>query len=144
MTAGGNPAAWLAVGPAQLDELAPALAAAGCRMQATWLRGYEAAAVLRRHTPRSRRPAALGAIFRDFLDGLGIEHVSRRLRIVGGYRLRRRASGRARTKNSIAVSGASLIQRSRCGARWTAEGAKSWKRHLAGKISPCPAPSTTC
>lgn len=54
------------------DEVAPALAAAGCRVIVPWLRGYGATRFLDPATPRSGQQAAFGADVRDLMDALGI------------------------------------------------------------------------
>jgi pimeloyl-ACP methyl ester carboxylesterase len=59
--------------PHDWDEVAPALAAEGCRVLIPWLRGYGPTRFLHRDTPRSGQQAALGADLKDFMDALGIE-----------------------------------------------------------------------
>ena len=59
--------------PHDWDEVAPALAAEGCRVLTPWLRGYGPTRFLHRDTPRSGQQAALGADLKDFMDALGIE-----------------------------------------------------------------------
>ncbi|MBN8890182.1 MAG: alpha/beta fold hydrolase [Rhodospirillales bacterium] len=54
------------------DGVAPALAAAGCRVLVPWLRGYGPTRFLDPATPRSGQPAALGADLLALLDALGI------------------------------------------------------------------------
>jgi pimeloyl-ACP methyl ester carboxylesterase len=56
------------------DEVAPALAAARCRVFVPWLRGFGPTRFLDPATPRSGQQAALGGDLRDFLDALKIEH----------------------------------------------------------------------
>jgi len=57
--------------PHDWDGVAPALAEAGCRVLAPWLRGFGPTRFLPT-TPRSGQQAALGADLRDFMDALGI------------------------------------------------------------------------
>jgi pimeloyl-ACP methyl ester carboxylesterase len=54
------------------DDVAPGLAAKGCRVLVPWLRGYGPTRFLNSATPRSGQQAALGADVRDFMDALGI------------------------------------------------------------------------
>ena len=54
------------------DGVAPALAAAGCRVLVPWLRGYGPTRFLDPATPRSGQQAALGADLLALLDALGI------------------------------------------------------------------------
>ena len=54
------------------DEVAPALAAAGCRVMVPYLRGYGATRFRAASTPRSGEQAALGADLLAFMDALGI------------------------------------------------------------------------
>jgi pimeloyl-ACP methyl ester carboxylesterase len=58
--------------PHDWDDVAPVLAAEGCRVLVPWLRGYGPTRFLHRDTPRSGQQAALGADLKDFLDALGI------------------------------------------------------------------------
>jgi pimeloyl-ACP methyl ester carboxylesterase len=58
--------------PHDYDDVAPPLAAAGCRVLVPWLRGYGPTRFLDPATPRSGQQAALGADVRDFMDVLGI------------------------------------------------------------------------
>ena len=59
--------------PRDYDEVAPALASAGCRVLVPWLRGFGATKFLGVATPRSGQQAALGADLLDFLDALAID-----------------------------------------------------------------------
>lgn len=54
------------------DGVAPALAAAGCRVLVPWLRGFGPTQFLSPDTPRSGQQAALGADLRDFIAALGL------------------------------------------------------------------------
>jgi pimeloyl-ACP methyl ester carboxylesterase len=75
--AGGQPVILLHGWPSDphdYDEVAPALAADGCRVLLPWLRGFGPTRFRDPATPRSGQQAALGADLRDFLDGLGINH----------------------------------------------------------------------
>src|SRR5215468_10462215 len=54
------------------DEVAPALAADGCRVLVPWLRGYGPTRFLSAATPRSGEQAALGHDLAQFMDALGI------------------------------------------------------------------------
>jgi len=54
------------------DDVAPPLAAGGCRVLVPWLRGYGPTRFLDAATPRSGQQAALGTDVRDFMDALGI------------------------------------------------------------------------
>jgi pimeloyl-ACP methyl ester carboxylesterase len=54
------------------DEVAPALAADGCRVLVPWLRGYGPTRFLSAATPRSGEQAALGHDLLQFMDSLGI------------------------------------------------------------------------
>ncbi len=58
--------------PRCFDEVAPPLAAAGCRVLVPYLRGYGPTRFLSATTPRSGEQAALGHDLLQFLDGLGI------------------------------------------------------------------------
>jgi pimeloyl-ACP methyl ester carboxylesterase len=54
------------------DEVAPALAAEGCRVLVPYLRGYGPTRFLSAATPRSGEQAALGHDLLQFMDALGI------------------------------------------------------------------------
>ena len=54
------------------DQVAPALAADGCRVLVPWLRGYGATRFLSSETPRSGEQAALGHDLLQFMQALGI------------------------------------------------------------------------
>jgi pimeloyl-ACP methyl ester carboxylesterase len=54
------------------DEVAPPLAADGCRVLVPYLRGYGATRFLSAATPRSGEQAALGHDLHQFMDALGI------------------------------------------------------------------------
>jgi len=54
------------------DEVAPALAAKGCRVLVPWLRGYGQTRFLSAETPRSGEQAALGNDLRQFMDALDL------------------------------------------------------------------------
>ena len=54
------------------DEVAPPLAADGCRVLVPYLRGYGPTRFLSAATPRSGEQAALGHDLRHFMDALGI------------------------------------------------------------------------
>jgi len=58
------------------DEVAPPLAADGCRVLVPWLRGYGATRFLSADTPRSGEQAALGDDLRQFMDALGIQRAA--------------------------------------------------------------------
>lgn len=62
------------------DEIAPPLAAAGCRVLAPYLRGFGGTRFRDPATPRSGQQAALARDLLDFMDALGIARA-----IVGGY-----------------------------------------------------------
>jgi len=62
------------------DEIAPPLAASGCRVLVPYLRGYGPTRFLRPDTPRSGQQAALGADLLGFMDALGIGRA-----ILAGY-----------------------------------------------------------
>ena len=62
------------------DDVAPALADAGCRVIVPWLRGYGSTRFLDPATPRSGQQAALGADVRDLMDALQISRA-----ILAGY-----------------------------------------------------------
>ncbi|HTQ84174.1 MAG TPA: alpha/beta hydrolase [Pseudolabrys sp.] len=54
------------------DEVAPLLAAAGCRVIVPYLRGFGPTRFLSAATPRSGQQAALGNDLKDLMDALGI------------------------------------------------------------------------
>jgi pimeloyl-ACP methyl ester carboxylesterase len=58
--------------PRTYDDVAPRLAAAGCRVIVPYLRGFGATRFLSGATPRSGQQAALGNDLRELLDALGI------------------------------------------------------------------------
>lgn len=58
--------------PRCFDEVAPPLAADGCRVLAPYLRGYGATRFLSADTPRSGEQAALGHDLLQFMDALAI------------------------------------------------------------------------
>jgi pimeloyl-ACP methyl ester carboxylesterase len=58
--------------PRTYDDVAPRLAAAGCRAIVPYLRGFGATRFLSDATPRSGQQAALGNDLRELLDALGI------------------------------------------------------------------------
>jgi pimeloyl-ACP methyl ester carboxylesterase len=58
--------------PRCFDEVAPPLAADGCRVLVPWLRGYGLTRFLSAGTPRSGEQAALGHDLLQFMDALGI------------------------------------------------------------------------
>jgi pimeloyl-ACP methyl ester carboxylesterase len=62
------------------DEVAPALAAEGCRVLVPYLRGYGPTRFLSATTPRSGEQAALGHDLLAFMDALGIGQA-----VVAGY-----------------------------------------------------------
>jgi len=62
------------------DEVAPTLAAGGCRVLVPYLRGYGATRFLSATTPRSGEQAALGHDLLAFMDALGIGQA-----VVAGY-----------------------------------------------------------
>ncbi|MBT4491131.1 MAG: alpha/beta hydrolase [Rhodospirillaceae bacterium] len=62
------------------DEVAPCLAAAGCRVIVPYLRGYGPTRFLSAATPRSGEQAALGDDLRALMDALGMERA-----VLGGY-----------------------------------------------------------
>jgi pimeloyl-ACP methyl ester carboxylesterase len=62
------------------DEVAPALAAAGCRVLVPYLRGYGPTRFLSATTPRSGEQAALGHDLLAFMDALGMGQA-----VVAGY-----------------------------------------------------------
>src|SRR5690349_23951568 len=59
--------------PRAYDEVAPPLAADGCRVIVPYLRGYGPTRFLRTETPRSGEQAALGNDLRQLMDALGIQ-----------------------------------------------------------------------
>jgi pimeloyl-ACP methyl ester carboxylesterase len=66
--------------PRCYDEVAPPLAAAGCRVIVPYLRGFGATRFLSPQTPRSGQQAALGNDLRELMDALGIERA-----VLAGY-----------------------------------------------------------
>jgi len=62
------------------SEVAPPLAAQGCRVLAPYLRGYGPTRFLDATAPRMAQQAAIGQDLVDFLDALGIERAA-----LGGY-----------------------------------------------------------
>ena len=62
------------------SEVAPPLAARGCRVLAPYLRGYGPTRFLDAAAPRMAQQAAIGQDLLDFLDALGIERAA-----LGGY-----------------------------------------------------------
>jgi pimeloyl-ACP methyl ester carboxylesterase len=58
------------------DEVAPPLAAEGCRVLVPWLRGYGPTRFLKSETPRSGEQAALGNDLRQFMDALALEQAT--------------------------------------------------------------------
>jgi pimeloyl-ACP methyl ester carboxylesterase len=62
--------------PRDWDDVAPPLAADGCRVLVPWLRGYGPTRFLDPATPRSGQQAALGADVRDFMDALDIRQAT--------------------------------------------------------------------
>jgi pimeloyl-ACP methyl ester carboxylesterase len=66
--------------PHDYDEVAPPLAADGCRVLRPWLRGFGPTRFRDPATPRSGQQAALGADLRDLMDGLDISQA-----ILAGY-----------------------------------------------------------
>ena len=59
--------------PRTYDEVAPRLAAAGCRAIVPYLRGFGPTRFLSDVTPRSGQQAALGNDLREFMDALGLK-----------------------------------------------------------------------
>src|SRR3982074_2601758 len=59
--------------PRCFDEVAPPLAADGCRVLVPYLRGYGPTRFLSAVTPRSGEQAALGHDLMQFMDALGIK-----------------------------------------------------------------------
>jgi len=66
--------------PRTYDDVAPRLAAAGCRVIVPYLRGFGATRFLSDATPRSGQQAALGNDLRELLDVLGIKRA-----VLAGY-----------------------------------------------------------
>ncbi len=66
--------------PRCYDDVAPALAAAGCRIIVPYLRGFGATRFLSADTLRSGQQAALGSDLRELMDALGIERA-----LLAGY-----------------------------------------------------------
>jgi len=66
--------------PRTYDDVAPRLAAAGCRVIVPYLRGFGATRFLSDATPRSGQQAALGNDLRELLDVLGIRRA-----VLAGY-----------------------------------------------------------
>src|SRR5262245_65540085 len=62
------------------DEVAPRLAAAGCRVIVPYLRGFGPTRFLAAETPRSGQQAALGNDLKELMDALGIERA-----VLAGY-----------------------------------------------------------
>ncbi len=58
------------------DEVAPLLAAAGCRVIVPYLRGFGPTRFLAADTPRSGQQAALGNDLKELLDALGIKRAA--------------------------------------------------------------------
>lgn len=58
--------------PRCYDEVAPPLAADGCRVLVPYLRGYGPTRFLSKNTPRSGEQAALGHDLLQFMDALGV------------------------------------------------------------------------
>src|SRR5882672_9028047 len=58
------------------DDVAPPLAAAGCRVLVPYLRGYGPTRFLDPQEPRMAQQAAIGQDLLDFMDALGLERVS--------------------------------------------------------------------
>src|SRR5260370_3950683 len=69
------------------DEVAPLLAADGCRVLVPYLRGYGPTRFLSAATPRSGEQAALGHDLRQLMDALGIARAA-----LAGYDWRGRAA----------------------------------------------------
>ena len=61
--------------PRCFDEVAPPLAARGCRVYVPYLRGYGSTRFLSAATPRSGEQAALGHDLVQFMQALGIEQL---------------------------------------------------------------------
>jgi pimeloyl-ACP methyl ester carboxylesterase len=66
--------------PRCYDEVAPLLAAAGCRVIVPYLRGFGETRFLSETTPRSGQQAALGNDLRELMDALRIERA-----VLAGY-----------------------------------------------------------
>ncbi len=66
--------------PRCYDEVAPPLAAAGCRVIVPYLRGFGPTRFLSAETPRSGQQAALGNDLRELMDALGIARA-----VLAGY-----------------------------------------------------------
>src|SRR4051812_39354450 len=66
--------------PRAYDEVAPPLAAAGCRIIAPYLRGYGPTRFLTAETPRSGQQAALAKDLLDLLDALALPNA-----VLAGY-----------------------------------------------------------
>ena len=66
--------------PRCYDEVAPSLAARGCRVIVPYLRGFGPTRFLSAETPRSGQQAALGNDLREFMDALRIERA-----VLAGY-----------------------------------------------------------
>jgi pimeloyl-ACP methyl ester carboxylesterase len=66
--------------PRCYDDVAPPLAAAGCRVIVPYLRGFGATRFLAADTPRSGQQAALGNDLRELMDALRIERA-----VLAGY-----------------------------------------------------------
>jgi pimeloyl-ACP methyl ester carboxylesterase len=66
--------------PRTYDDVAPRLAAAGCRVVVPYLRGFGPTRFLSEATPRSGQQAALGNDLRELLDALGITRA-----VLAGY-----------------------------------------------------------
>jgi pimeloyl-ACP methyl ester carboxylesterase len=82
-TAAGTPVVLLHGFPYDVhayDDVAPILAAAGCRVLVPYLRGYGPTRFLAETTPRSGQQAVLAHDLRAFLDALGIERA-----VLAGY-----------------------------------------------------------
>jgi pimeloyl-ACP methyl ester carboxylesterase len=62
--------------PRCFDEVAPPLAADGCRVYVPYLRGYGPTRFLSEKTPRSGEQAALGHDLLQFMDALGISRAT--------------------------------------------------------------------
>jgi len=66
--------------PRCYDEVAPALAAAGCRVIVPYLRGFGSTRFLSAETPRAGQQAALGNDLRELMDALAVERA-----VLAGY-----------------------------------------------------------
>ncbi len=62
--------------PRCFDQVAPPLAADGCRVLVPYIRGYGATRFLSADTPRSGEQAAFGNDLREFMDALGIRRAT--------------------------------------------------------------------